>query len=276
MEIISQPEIDQLLASTEDDESADFLPAIVDFDSLDPKTLPGSATIAFSNLEAFESFLSERKFKPEKLYGHHSFKKEITMCRFFGSKSGEIFLADIERKNREQNMGNITIPNTKIKLINYSVCPYCKTVFSFKELMDYYKSPRPDTAYKNKGYQMGEDARVCCPDCGTYFLPALVISDGTPRNEVQFLCRMQTVDAVEKFFMERNQLVLSKNRENIFKGNGCITIRNDVPLQKMESRPTLITNILQYTPAQLLPNLIDGTNIEKGDILFGKWKPLYC
>jgi hypothetical protein len=37
----------------------------------------------------------------------------------------------------------------------------------------------------------------------------------------------------------------------------------------LESRPTLIVNMLQYTPAALALNLIDGTSVEKGDVLFG-------
>jgi ssDNA-binding Zn-finger/Zn-ribbon topoisomerase 1 len=196
------------------------------------------------------------------------------MCRFFESKDNENILADIERKNTEQNMGNITIPNTKIKLINYSICPKCKTVFSFMELMDYYKNPKPDPEYKNKGHQIREDTRVCCPECGEYFLPALVISDGTPKNEVQFLCRMQTVDAIEKFFTARGQRVLSLNKDNIHRENNYVTLRNDVEIKQMETKPTLISNMIQYTQINLIPNLLDGSNREKEDILFGKWNPI--
>jgi hypothetical protein len=42
----------------------------------------------------------------------------------------------------------------------------------------------------------------------------------------------------------------------------------------MELKPTLISNMLQYTPINLIPNLIDGSNVEKGDLLFGKWNPI--
>jgi hypothetical protein len=126
----------------------------------------------------------------------------------------------------------------------------------------------------HKREQIREDTRVCCPVCGKYFLPALVIVDGTPKNEVQFLCRMQTVSAIEKFFLEKGRNVLSRNKDNISKGNPFITIRNDVELKQLEPKPTLISNMLQYTPANLIPNLLDGSNVEKGDILFGKWKPI--
>jgi ribosomal protein L32 len=197
------------------------------------------------------------------------------MCSFFESKNGEGILADIERKNAEQNMGNVVIPNTKIKLINYSVCPKCKSVFSFKDLMDYYKNPKPDPEYKNRGDQLREDTRVCCSECGEYFLPALVISDGTPQNEVQFLCRVQTVHAVEKFFKGKGQQVLSQKKRNVFIENNIITIRNNVDIKQMETKPTLISNMLQYTPANLIPNFLDGSNIKKGDILFGKWNAAF-
>jgi hypothetical protein len=227
------------------------------------------------SIEDFEALLTKREFMPDKIYGLHEFTKSITMCRFFDSQDGESILADIERKNTEQKMGNIAIPNTNIRLINYSVCPKCNTVFSFKDLMDYYKNPKLDPVFKRKGEQLREDTRVCCPECGRYFLPALVIADGTPKNEVQFLCRMQTVEAVERFFLGKSQHILSKNKGNIFQGNGFITIRNDVKLAQLESKPTLISNMLQYTPANYLPNLLDGSNVEKGDILFGKWKPLW-
>ena len=226
------------------------------------------------NAEDFEVFLTKRRFETDKIYGCHSSEKVVTMCRFFGSKNGESILADIERKNAEQNMGNVAIPNTNIKLINYSICPKCNSVFSFKDLMDYYKNPIPGPVFKNKGQQIREDTRVCCPECGEYFLPALVIADGTPRNEVQFLCRMQTVNAIELFFLKKGHCVLSRNKENISRENQFMTIRNDVSLQQLESKPTLITNMLQYTPANLMLNLIDGSNIKKGDILFGKWNPI--
>jgi hypothetical protein len=221
------------------------------------------------SIEEFEAFLTERKFEPEKTYG--MFDKDITMCKFFESQDGETILADIERKNAEQNMGNIAIPNTNIRLINYSVCPKCKTVFSFKELMDYYKNPKPDPEFRNKAHQIREDTRARCSECGEYFLPALVIADGTPKNEVQFLCRVQTVHSIEKFFLDKGQPVLTKNEANISKDGKFTNIRNDVELKLLESKPTLISNMLQYTPANLLSNLLDGSNVEKGDILFGKW-----
>jgi hypothetical protein len=40
----------------------------------------------------------------------------------------------------------------------------------------------------------------------------------------------------------------------------------------MEPKPTLISNLLQYTPPNLVLNLINGVNAKKGDVLFGNWR----
>jgi hypothetical protein len=133
-------------------------------------------------------------------------------------------------------------------------------------------NPKPDTRYKNRAWQSREDTRFYCNVCNTYFLPSLIITDGTPRNEVQFLCRTQTIDAVEKYFFQNNIRVLTKKNKNIIQKGGLKAIRNDVFLKDLETKPTLISNILQYTPINLMRNLIDGTNIEKGDLLFNQWK----
>ena len=240
-----------------------------DFTSIDNDFISSGYTI-----KEFEDFISKKQFEKENVYGSHSSQKDIIMCRFFSSKDNESILSDIEKKNIEQGMGNISIPNTNIKLINYSICPKCQKIFSYKELIDYYRNPMPDPEFKNKGYQVREDTRVCCSECREYFLPALVIADGTPKNEVQFLCKMQTVEAIEKYFLLKGEKVLSKNRKNIKFVGKFVVIKNDVKLKRLEPKPSLITNLIQYTPFNLISNLIDGTNNEKGDILFGKWNPI--
>jgi hypothetical protein len=228
----------------------------------------------FENIEEFTVFLTERR-QPEKIYG--IFSQEITMCRFFESKNNEKILADIEQKNKEQGMGNFQIPDTKIKLINYSICPKCGRLFSFKDLKDYYANPRPDSAFKNRAEQYREDTRAFCNECGAYFLPALVIADGAPQTEVQFLCRVQTADAIEVFYRKNGKNVLSAKKKNVLvkEGAGGKTIkavRNDVLLKELSPKPTLISNLLQYTPVNLALNLIDGSNLQKGDVLFGVWQ----
>jgi hypothetical protein len=252
MEVLSQYEIDQLLTA-------------VSAGDLDAEAEP-----RFKNIEAFEQYLTKRKYAPEEPYG--IFDEDISICRFFDSGKNENLLQDIKRKNEEQGYGNIKIPNTNITLINYSFCPNCKTVFSLTELTDYYTNPRPDPRYKSRARQYREDTRVYCQNCGGYFLPSLVIADGTPKNEVQFLCRVQTIDAVEKYFSRKNRKVFTRNKRNIVQKDGLKAIKNDVFIKNLDEKPTLITNIVQYTPFHLIMNLIDGTNVKKGDLLFNEWK----
>jgi hypothetical protein len=233
-------------------------------------TAVGTSKPALANIEYFEEYLTKRQFIPEKPYG--IFDKDISICRFFNSNNNENLLEDIKRKNEKQGYGNIKIPNTNITLINYSFCPNCKTIFSFKEIIDYYRKPRFDQRYINHANQYREDTRVYCNNCGIYFLPSLIISDGTPKNEVQFLCRAQTIDTVEKYFINKNISVLTKNKHNIVQNGIYRAIKNDVYIKDLDEKPTLITNIIQYTPLKYIMNLLDGTNVEKGDLLFAEWK----
>jgi hypothetical protein len=244
---LSQDEIDQLLTAINDSD----------------------AGAAFENIGAFEKYLTERKHTPEKPYG--IFDRDIAVCRFFADKN-ESLLEDIRRKNAEQGYGNITIPRTNITLINYSFCPKCKTVFSLTEIVGYYMNPKPDQSYTSRARQYRQDTRVCCNNCGAFFLPSLVIADGTPKNEVQFLCRAQTIDAVEKYFSRKNIRVLTKNKNNIVQKDGLTAVKNDVYIKALDEKPTLVTNMVQYTPFNCIMNLVDGTNVEKGDLLFNEWR----
>ena len=233
----------------------------------------------FYHIEQFEKYLLESR-QPEEPYG--MFDKDVTMLKFFGSKNGDSILEDIRAKNEAENMGNISIPNTNIQLINYSICPKCEHIYSFKDISDYYLNPKPDPKFKNNMQQYREDTRVFCYECKTYFLPALVIVDGTPKNEVQFLCRIQTMDAIENYYFGKGVQVLSRRATNIVKKDlpgkksaknrnkiSVTGIKNDVLIKEMEDKPTLISNLIQYTPANLVLNLIDGTNVKNGDLLFG-------
>jgi len=262
--------------AVDDFTSADFGPEIAseDFEVRDFPDLGGfphssqpSKPITISD---FEAVLSTR-LPREEPYG--MFSKDITMCRLSDSKNGESLLADIEQKNAEQGMGNVQIPNTYIRLINYSVCPVCGKIFSFKDLAEYYRHPETDKRFQTTGEQARNDTRVNCGECKTWFLPALVISDKTPKNEVQFLCRNQTMNAIEIFFMKKGRSVLTKKSINILSdtATGNKAVMNDVVLGDMVEKPTLIANMLQYTPANLVLNLMDGSNVEKGDVLYGWW-----
>jgi len=226
----------------------------------------------FKSIEYFEKYLKTREFHPEEPYG--IFDEDVSICKFFDSENNDNLLADIKKKNEEQGLGNIKIPNTNITLINYSFCPKCETIYSYREVMNYYRTPRPDTWYKNKAHQFRNDTRVFCHNCNSYFLPSLVISDGTPQNEVQFLCRVQTIDAVERYMLSKNTKVLTKKKSNIVYKNKLRAIKNDISIMDLEEKPTLITNIIQYTPINLIMNFIDGTNAEKGDLLFDEWREI--
>jgi hypothetical protein len=67
--------------------------------------------------------------------------------------------------------------------------------------------------------------------------------------------------------------VLTKKKVNILVNttSGFKAVKNDVTLREMEEKPALIANMLQYTPANLALNLMDGSNVEKGDVLYGWW-----
>jgi len=245
-EVLTQDEIDQLLTAIR----------------------PGDDVPAYT-IKEFEDMLVKRNREPEKLYGFYS--KDIIVCRYFDNGNNESILNDIKLKNEEEGLGNFKIPDTDIMLLNYSFCHNCKTIFSFKEVTEYYMNPKPDPNFKNRAMQYREDTRVCCKNCNTYFLPSLVIADGTPINEVQFLCRAQTINAVEKYFLQKNNFVLTKKKENIIYKGKFKAIKNDVYLKDLHNKPTLITNMVQYTPFKYISNMIDGTNVRKGDLLFDYW-----
>ena len=248
-EILSQEEIDQLLTAI---------------------SVDGNCENKFSSIEYFEKFMLKRNQTQEKPYG--IFDKDISICSYFSSGSSEKLLEEIRLKNESEGYGNIKIPNTDITLFNYSICSKCKTIFSFNDIKKYYLNPKPDRRYNNKAHQFRTDTRVFCNNCHTYFLPSLVISDGTPRNEVQFLCRTQTIDAIENFFIKKDVKVLTKNSNNIVLYKNLKAIKNDIYIKNLEEKPALITNMIQYTPFNLILNLIDGTNVRKGDLLFDQWK----
>jgi hypothetical protein len=169
-------------------------------------------------------------------------------------------------------MGNRKIPGTKIKLINYSYCPKCNAVYSMKDLTEYFAHPKQDPQFKNLAEQYREDTRVRCRECGEYFLPTLIISDGTPKNEVQHLCRVQTIHALESFYDKSfKEKVLTVNKRNFVQYGKTQNIWNDVLLERITPKPALVSNLIQYSPANCIINLVDGTNIKKGDFLFGGW-----
>ena len=95
----------------------------------------------------------------------------------------------------------------------------------------------------------------------------------TATLRVQFLCRNQTMDAVEKYLLAEGKQVLTKKKANILVelATGFKAVKTDFTLGELEKKPTLIANVLQYTPANLALNLLDGSNVKKGDVLYGWW-----
>ena len=226
---------------------------------------------------------------------------------FFKSQNGEQALEEITQKNKAEGHESFCIPNTKIQLVNFSVCPECGQTYSFKALMLYNMNPKLDPAYKKgKDSQLRHDARMFCSKCKKYFLPTLLVVEEVPKNEVQFLGIMQTLNAIEDHFEALGYAVLSRNETNLLKSDGITTrefrdlkedernsfaaevfahenisppskilkgIRNDTFLKELESKPMLINNLLQYSnKPEIALNLIQGTNVEKNDVLFGKWR----
>jgi hypothetical protein len=270
--ILSQEEIDQLLTAINADDT-EVKPVSKKQTSTNPDLIAIETSkhnfVTIENMDDLSQYLTDRK-PPEKTYGLYT--HDITTLKFFDDKNGEKILADIEQKNKEQGMGNRKIPGTKIKLINYSYCPKCNTVYSMKDLTGYYAHPKPDPQFKSLAEQYRQDTRVCCHECGTYFLPTLIISDGTPKNEVQHLCRVQTIQGIESFYRETfKKNVLTKNKKNFIEYENTRNIWNDVLLEELTPKPTLIGNLIQYSPANCIINLVDGTNVKKGDLLYGGW-----
>ena len=134
------------------------------------------------NIKDFEKFLTKRILDYEKPHG--LFEKNIPVCRFSDSQNNKKLLKEIKRINEEQEYGNYTVPNTNITLINYSFCHNCRTIFTFKELVNYYSNPIPDRNFVEKTFKYKCNTGLCCKNCGTYFLPSLIISDGMAKNEV--------------------------------------------------------------------------------------------
>jgi hypothetical protein len=225
----------------------------------------------WKSMDEFNTFLTKRNQVPEQHYG--IFEKDISICRFFDDKKGEGILADIMAKNTETGMGNVCIPNTDIQLVNYSYCPKCGKIYTQQMLKDYYNKPvvRPGN---NLRYALRKETRVVCSDCGEAFLPTLIIVDGSPKNSVQYLCRNQVIDAIEVYMGETySDQVLTKNKKNFqIRGDGLVSCANDLMISKLEKRPALITNFLQYTPPSLMLNFIDQKNIENNDVIFGSWQ----
>jgi len=64
---------------------------------------------------------------------------------------------------------------------------------------------------------------------------------------------------------------LSAKFQNLIIKNRNMAILNDIHLNELADKPTLISNFLQYTPAPLIINMLEGKNIKKRDIVYGQF-----
>ena len=221
-------------------------------------------------VDKFEEYLVNCRFNPEKPYG--DVPQDTPILKYFeGGHVAENRLADIRGKNEKEGAGNIRVKGTAIELINYSFCPNCGETFSFSDVQRYFRNP-PPVKGMDRRKQFMQDTRMRCHCCATYFLPSLVICLGTPRSEVQDLCRVQTVHAIEEFYSAQGRDVLTRNPKNIkINRQGLRAIINDVYIDNLKDRPTLIANMIKHTPDRLVPSFISAKNIPNKTLLFGLW-----
>jgi hypothetical protein len=237
---------------------------------------------AFIGTDQFLKYLKYRQQIPESTYG--SWQSDVSVVRFFENKTSvnipnshgdkkESILADIRSMNEEQGMGNVKIPGTSVEIINYSPCPACGHIHSFSDVFNYYQKPVPDPFYKSRQEQYIHDTRVMCIECKAYFLPALIVVDGDPKNECQMICRRQTMAEVVTFMAEFQLKVLYMREENIIThpDNGRKAWRNDVDAKLLKKRQGLFTNFLSYTPAPQILSFITRKNLAMDDPLYGAW-----
>ena len=222
---------------------------------------------SFQDLQKLVLNRNDKNFA--KSYG--IFEKNVSMLRFTGEKNQENILKDIYDLNSKSKIGNVKIPNTNIELINYSPCPNCNELHSFLDLQNYYKKPKPNPNFQNLIEQKRNDTTISCKNCGTFFLPVLIISDGTPKNQTQFLCRIQTIDSVEKFFWKTKIPVLTKIKENRINIENKKYLRNDVNIIRLQTEPTLIMNILQYSSPIQAIDFIEGNNLKNFPLFLKKF-----
>ena len=220
-----------------------------------------------TTVENITEYLFERS-KDIKEDFYSLFEKDIAVSRFSTNPNALNVLDEIYEKNKKSKMGNKKIPNTNIELVNFSQCPYCEKIWSMEELTNYYKNPYMEKNYTRKEI-LREDTSIMCL-CKKRFNPSLLIMDGTSKEETQFLCRMQTIDAIEKFYLkEFNKDVLTRDKGSIRKyPNKEVGILSNILIDDLSLNPTLITNYIQYsTPSHIL-SFIDKKNQTK--FLFGQ------
>lgn len=214
------------------------------------------------------------------------FTKDASVIRFASTPRNEEILADIWARNAAEGHGNLEIPGTDVQLVNFSSCPECGEVHSMKDLECYYFNPKPDPGIRRE-MQFHRDTRVSCKECGHLFLPSLVVVDGGGGIdfETQLLCRVQTLDAIHRWYRDERSLpVLGAKPDNLVirpanddapdDHSRIAAIRNDLLIADLARAPGLLTNFLQYTPPPQILRFTAGSLDPTEDIVFGTWFPV--
>ena len=108
-----------------------------------------------------------------------------------------------------------------------------------------------------------------CNQCSDFFLPSLLIVEDHPIQECQFLCRIQVIDSIESWLLEvTGRLFLTRNPENRVRRGGYTRVLNDVSIEALAAKPTLLVNFLQYMETGPMISFLEGRNVANGDLLY--------
>lgn len=179
---------------------------------------------------------------------------------------------EIRKLNRAQGIEPKILGD--LELLNYSRCPSCGKIFSQRDLIAYYNRP-----FVPEGYVLldikRQDNRVRC-DCGTFFVPALVIVENDRMTDTAYLCRLQTAQAIEDLYeRETKRPVLSRRNENFVLvpgAPGTVHRRGgreynrlvlDVEPEMLSRAPAILMNFLQYTPVRDSVRWLEGAANER-------------
>jgi hypothetical protein len=197
------------------------------------------------------------------------FEPDRSMVPYFDDPTAENALSDLRALNASVGQPPIYIGGTSIELMNFSKCPHCSELHSSDDLMAAYAAPvrRPGVGLH---HQMRRDTCISCQNCGTRFQPTIVIIDQSPVAERQFLCRCQTVEAVRDYTRARNGIASLLHSVPAPAAKAGSWMINDVDINDLMERPTLIVNMAQYSPAALALRFMTGANMGADDVLFGE------
>lgn len=198
-------------------------------------------------ITSIESLQDHLKYKERRIRSHVGmYSSEAHIVSFFNFDGDpEKVLDQIKRKNQSQGVMPKVIGD--LNLVNFSQCPDCKAIYSWKDLNEYYANPVVEEGL-TLAQSCRQDTRVTCKVCKSHFLPSLILESNGPHSEFQYLCRSQVIHEIE-IYLGRNVLTLVP--ENIVKSDGhIVAIKQDITLNDIKGDTTLLSNFLQYTPYQ--------------------------